>query len=77
MTTVGIRLVEGLIARGIDTVFGIPGVHTIELYRGLAAAGPKIRHVTPRHEQGAGFMADGYAASRANPPPPSSSPGPA
>ena len=39
MTTVGIRLVEGLIARGIDTVFGIPGVHTIELYRGLAAAG--------------------------------------
>ena len=61
MTTVGIRLVEGLIARGIDTVFGIPGVHTIELYRGLVAAGDRIRHVTPRHEQGAGFMADGYA----------------
>ena len=61
MTTVGIRLVEGLIARGIDTVFGIPGVHTIELYRGLANAGDRIRHVTPRHEQGAGFMADGYA----------------
>jgi acetolactate synthase-1/2/3 large subunit len=61
MTTVGIRLVEGLIARGVDTVFGIPGVHTLELYRGLAAAGDKIRHVTPRHEQGAGFMADGYA----------------
>ena len=61
MTTVGIRLVEGLIARGIDTVFGIPGVHTIELYRGLAKAGDQIRHVTPRHEQGAGFMADGYA----------------
>lgn len=61
MSTVGIRLVEGLIARGVDTVFGIPGVHTIELYRGLAAAEGKIRHVTPRHEQGAGFMADGYA----------------
>ncbi|HOZ34811.1 MAG TPA: thiamine pyrophosphate-binding protein, partial [Tabrizicola sp.] len=61
MTTVGIRLVEGLIARGVDTVFGIPGVHTLELYRGLAAAGTAIRHVTPRHEQGAGFMADGYA----------------
>jgi acetolactate synthase-1/2/3 large subunit len=45
----------------VDTVFGIPGVHTIELYRGLSAAGDKIRHVTPRHEQGAGFMADGYA----------------
>ena len=61
MTTVGIRLVEGLVARGVDVVFGIPGVHTIELYRGLAAARRQIRHVTPRHEQGAGFMADGYA----------------
>ena len=44
---------------GVDTVFGIPGVHTVELYRGLPAT--RIRHVTPRHEQGAGFMADGYA----------------
>ncbi len=61
MTTVGIRLVEGLAARGVEVVFGIPGVHTIELYRGLAAAKDSIRHVTPRHEQGAGFMADGYA----------------
>jgi acetolactate synthase I/II/III large subunit len=48
-----------LAARGIDTVFGIPGAHTIELYRGLPGSG--LRHVTPRHEQGAGFMADGYA----------------
>jgi acetolactate synthase-1/2/3 large subunit len=67
MTTVGTRLVEGLIARGIEVVFGIPGVHTIELYRGLAAAGDKIRHVTPRHEQGAGFMADGYARTSGKP----------
>ena len=42
-----------------DTVFGIPGVHTLEIYRGLAAS--RIRHVSPRHEQGAAFMADGYA----------------
>ncbi|MGH6719302.1 MAG: 5-guanidino-2-oxopentanoate decarboxylase [Alphaproteobacteria bacterium] len=46
-------------AYGADTVFGIPGVDTRELYRGLAATG--LRHVQPRHEQGAGFMADGYA----------------
>lgn len=59
MRTVGQALVAGLRARGVDTVFGIPGVHTIELYRGLAGSG--IRHVTPRHEQAAGFMADGYA----------------
>jgi acetolactate synthase-1/2/3 large subunit len=57
--TVGEALIALLEEYGVDTVFGIPGVHTVELYRGLA--GSKIRHVTPRHEQGAGFMADGYA----------------
>ena len=59
MITVGQALVAGLKARGVEVIFGIPGVHTIELYRGLAESG--IRHVTPRHEQGACFMADGYA----------------
>ncbi|MES2846522.1 MAG: 5-guanidino-2-oxopentanoate decarboxylase [Pseudomonadota bacterium] len=59
MTTVGQALVAGLAARGVDVVFGIPGYHTIELYRGLSGSG--IRHITPRHEQGACFMADGYA----------------
>ncbi|KIC35110.1 5-guanidino-2-oxopentanoate decarboxylase [Leisingera sp. ANG-M7] len=63
--TVGEALVEGLKARGVTCVFGIPGVHTVELYRGLAASG--IRHVTPRHEQGAGFMADGYARASGQP----------
>ena len=58
-STLGDQLVAGLKARGVTCVFGIPGVHTVELYRGLAASG--LRHVTPRHEQGAGFMADGYA----------------
>ncbi|MCL6707735.1 5-guanidino-2-oxopentanoate decarboxylase [Pseudomonas sp. R2.Fl] len=57
--TVGEALVDILEANGVEVVFGIPGVHTVELYRGLAAS--KIRHITPRHEQGAGFMADGYA----------------
>jgi acetolactate synthase-1/2/3 large subunit len=46
-------------AYGIEVVFGIPGVHNAELYRALG--GSSLRHVTPRHEQGAGFMADGYA----------------
>ena len=59
MKTLGMHLVDVLEAYGVDTVFGIPGVHTVELYRGLHGSG--IRHVTPRHEQGAGFMADGYA----------------
>ncbi|MFZ5791306.1 MAG: 5-guanidino-2-oxopentanoate decarboxylase [Pseudomonadota bacterium] len=45
--------------RGIDTVFGIPGIHTLELYRGLARS--RLRHVLARHETGACFMADGFA----------------
>lgn len=57
--TCGELLVRLLEQYNVDTVFGIPGVHTVELYRGLPAT--RIRHITPRHEQGAGFMADGYA----------------
>jgi 5-guanidino-2-oxopentanoate decarboxylase len=56
---IGAFLVELLAANDIDTVFGIPGVHNIELYRGIAAGG--LRHVLMHHEQGAGFAADGYA----------------
>lgn len=58
MTPLGALIPQMLVERGIDTVFGIPGVHTVEMYRGLPGAG--LRHITPRHEQGAGFMADGY-----------------
>ncbi len=65
MATCGEVLVKLLEAYGVDTVFGIPGVHTVELYRGLPATG--IRHITPRHEQGAGFMADGYARATGKP----------
>ncbi len=57
--TLGSYLIELLEAQGVQHVFGIPGVHNLELYRGLASS--RIRHVTGRHEQGLGFMADGYA----------------
>jgi 5-guanidino-2-oxopentanoate decarboxylase len=52
--------VEVLAANGIDTVFGIPGVHNLALYRGLDRR-RDVRHVLSRHEQGAAFAADGYA----------------
>lgn len=58
MISCGQALVDLLAQHEVETIFGIPGVHTLELYRGLAASG--LRHVTPRHEQGAGFMADGW-----------------
>jgi len=57
--TLGSFLIELLESHGVTHVFGIPGVHNLELYRGLASS--RIRHVTGRHEQGLGFMADGYA----------------
>ncbi len=65
MKTVGERIVEGLAARGVEVVFGIPGVHTVEMYRGLS--GSPVRHVTARHEQGCAFMADGYARASGKP----------
>jgi acetolactate synthase-1/2/3 large subunit len=63
--TVGSYLIECLEARGVRHVFGIPGVHNLELYRGLTRS--RIRHVTGRHEQGLGFMADGYARTTGRP----------
>jgi thiamine pyrophosphate-dependent acetolactate synthase large subunit-like protein len=52
-------LVRALEANGVDVVFTIPGVHTLDLYAALERS--QIRTVLPRHEQGAGYMADGYA----------------
>ena len=59
MKNAGERLVELLEAYGVELIFGIPGAHNLEMYRGLAAS--SIRHVLARHEQGAAFAADGYA----------------
>jgi len=50
----------------IDTIFGIPGVHTLDFCRGLGDDS-KIRHIHARNEMGAGFMADGYARSSGKP----------
>ena len=63
--TIGTNLITVLEKNGVDFIFGIPGVHTVEIYRGLIHT--SIRHITARHEQGAGFMADGYARVTGNP----------
>jgi thiamine pyrophosphate-dependent acetolactate synthase large subunit-like protein len=57
--------IASLEAHGVDTIFGIPGVHTLALYDALRTS--SIRHVLARHEQGAGFMADGYARASGRP----------
>lgn len=61
----GAQISHMLKDRGVDTIFGIPGVHNIEMYRGIEEAG--ITHILARHEQGAGFMADGYARATGRP----------
>ena len=61
MTTMtgGEALVAALAAHGVEVAFGIPGTHNLEIYKHLPSHG--VRHVSTRHEQGAGYAADGYA----------------
>jgi thiamine pyrophosphate-dependent acetolactate synthase large subunit-like protein len=56
----GQAVIAALRAHGVDTIFGIPGMHTLPLYDAMLDE-PGLRHVLARHEQGVGFMADGYA----------------
>ncbi|MGD8838138.1 MAG: thiamine pyrophosphate-binding protein, partial [Gammaproteobacteria bacterium] len=63
--TCGEALMQLLEAYGVSTVFGIPGEHSLELYRGIEKSG--MRAVTPRNEQGASLMADGYARASGEP----------
>ena len=63
--TVGEATIKLLEQYGVDTVFGIPGVHTLDYCRGLNNS--SIQHVQARNEQGAGFMADGYARASGKP----------
>ncbi|MBS0373824.1 MAG: 5-guanidino-2-oxopentanoate decarboxylase [Proteobacteria bacterium] len=63
--TCGEAVMKLLAGYGVDTVFGMAGTMTIDLYRGFAAAG--IRHVQCRNEQGASLMADGYARATGRP----------
>lgn len=65
ITSVGEAIVRSLEENGIEMSFGIPGMHTLELYRGLSNS--EIRHVVPRHEQACTFMADGYARASGKP----------
>jgi len=65
--TGGEAIVESLIAHGVDTVFGIPGVQTYGLFDALYNARSRIRMVYPRHEQATGFMAFGFARTTGRP----------
>jgi acetolactate synthase-1/2/3 large subunit len=53
-------LVETLLGEGLTTLFGIPGVGTLPVYDAFLDH-RELRHIEARHEQGAIFMADGFA----------------
>ena len=58
-------LLAALERHGVEVVFGIPGVHNLEIYRHLSSS--SIEHVAVRHEQAAAYAADGYARSSGRP----------
>ncbi len=59
-------LIATLERHGVDTIFGIPGVHNLALYEALRRR-PHLHNYLARHEQGAAFMADGYARASGKP----------
>ncbi len=56
-------IVRTLVSHGIDTVFGLPGVQNDALYNAFHDHRDRIRVIHTRHEQGAAYMALGYALS--------------
>jgi len=59
--------VEALIAHGIDTVYGLPGLHLDALFDALYVARNRLRTIHTRHEQSAAYMALGAALATGRP----------
>jgi acetolactate synthase-1/2/3 large subunit len=61
----GEAIVSGLVAHGVDTVFGLPGAQIYGLFDAFHRAQLKV--IGARHEQACGYMAFGYARSTGKP----------
>jgi acetolactate synthase I/II/III large subunit len=61
----GEAIVGGLVAHGVDTVFGLPGAQIYGLFDAFQQAQLKV--IGARHEQACGYMAFGYARSTGRP----------
>lgn len=64
-TSGGEAIVNGLVAHGVDTVFGLPGAQIYGLFDAFHQAQLKV--IGARHEQTCGYMAFGYARSSGKP----------
>ena len=63
MTSGADIVVQSLVNHGVDTIFAYPGGASIPLHQALTRFRDKVRVILPRHEQGGGFAAQGYARS--------------
>jgi len=64
--TGGEAMLRAAIANGIDTVFGLPGAQIYPLFDAIYRS-PDVNAIISRHEQGAAYMAFGYAAATGRP----------
>src|SRR6478609_9235877 len=56
-------LVQCLLNHGVDVVFAYPGGASMPIHQALTRFEDRLRTILPRHEQGGGFSAEGYARS--------------
>ena len=54
-------LVQCLVNNGVEVVFAYPGGASMPIHQALTKVGGRLRTILPRHEQGGGFAAQGYA----------------
>ncbi len=65
--TGGEALVRAVAAQGVDRLFVLPGVQNDPFFSALYDAAERLRVIVTRHEQGAAYMAHGYAAATGRP----------
>lgn len=61
--TTGQAIARSLVAQGVDAIFGIPGAHLYDFNDACYECRNDLDFIVTRHEQGAGYMAFGYAKS--------------
>ena len=60
-------VVESLIRHGVNVIFAYPGGASMPLHQALTRYKDRLRTILPRHEQGGGFAAQGYARTTGRP----------
>src|SRR5207248_6917626 len=60
-------VVQSIINHGVDIIFAYPGGASMPLHQALTRFKDRLRTILPRHEQGGGFAAQGYARSTGRP----------